>query len=238
MSRLQTGILLDFQATALAILSGTASGTTPIVGPWVKIDSVDSLDVTFVTGSTTNVTWSVLFSATANGAQPFAPSTTPAYPTGTNQNSSVNIAIGNDIAKYVQVTATPSAGSQAVSATPTMVYGKPAIIPHTKDTGVVFDCPASATLAGQVTLEYSANYNPGNRDLGVGTLPKNTVADPAIWFPATDVTDTPYVIPALVASTGQTIALRLGRLEFIAMRARFAPSAGFGRYRGVYNSKA
>lgn len=237
MSRFLAGVLLDFQAAAFAVVSGNASGVTPMPSGWIKVDGVDSVAFTLTTASATNVTWTAKTATVADGRDSVPLVNPPTFPTGTNQNASVVVTLPSG-AKYLQLVATPSAGSGAVAATPTMVTGKPAVIPYSKDCGILFDCPASATLAGQGYLDFSANYNPAPKDLGLGTLPKNTVADPELWFPATDVTDTAYTVPALVASTGQTIPIRLGRVPFVAMRARFAPSAGFGRYRATYNAKA
>ncbi len=235
MSALKTGKLLDFIAPAFQVISGNASGTPKNSGA-IRVESVESVDFALTTASTTNVTWAAFLSTKADLSDEIAHPSPPTFPTGTNQSATVNITVGDGY-KYLRLTATTVSGTGAVTATPTMVYGSPTKIAYVKRVGVHFYCPSSATLAGQGYIDYSANYNPNEKDIGVGTLPRNNV-EPVIWFPGTDVTDTTYTVPALVASTGQSLPLRLGTLEFIAIRARFAPSAGFGEYRVTYNAKS
>lgn len=136
---------------------------------------------------------------------------------------------------YLQLTATPTAGSGSITATPGLVTGRPIWVHRTRYTGLVLDCPASATLGGQAAVEFSPNVNNGNQ--GLGQLPDTSAPEPAIWLPAVDGAGDAISIGALAASTGQTIALRLGALELIALRAKFTPSEGYGRYRAILNTK-
>ena len=171
MSSFQAGNLLDFQAPAYAVISGNASGTTPMPSGWIKVADVESLDVALTTASSTNVTWSAQTATTPDGRDAVALVNPPTWPTGVNQSATVNIVLPAK-AKYLKITATPSAGSGAVTATPSMVYGRPAVLRHPKEASVVFDCAAAATLAGQGYLDFSANYNPCTPDQGqLGNLP-------------------------------------------------------------------
>jgi hypothetical protein len=235
-TRFNAGILIDFVTLAFKVVSGNASGTTPKVSGVIKAIGVESVDVLFVTGASTNVAWSITVSKDAgfHNSETLTPDNE--LPTGVGQNSTVNIPLHGW--PYFKITGTPSAGSGAVEATPTTVYGEPQTLDRVKLAGVLFEGFAADTVAGQAYLDYSANYNPQTQvEKGLGALPKNTAADPAKWFSATDMTDSAYAIPALVASTGQTIPLNVSSYPWVALRARFSPSSGFGRYRVTYNSK-
>lgn len=235
-TRFNAGILIDFVTLAFKVVSGNASGTTPKPSGIIKALGVESVDVLFVTGASTNVAWTVTVSKDSGFRDPETLTPDNALPTGTNQNSTVNIPLHGW--PYFKITGTPSAGSGAVEATPTTVYSNPQTLDHVKLAGILFEGFAADTVAGQAYLDYSANKNPQSiNDKGLGALPKNTLADPAVWFSATDATDSAYSIPALVASTGQKIPLNVSSFPWVALRARFSPSAGFGRYRVTFNSK-
>ena len=250
-TRFQAGILLDFESAAFNVVSGNASGTTPKVSGWIRVIGIDRIDWLFVTGATTNVTWTIDTSYDAVGSNadslPAANildsnGAVTTLPTGTNQNATRTIVIP-DRANYIRITGTPSAGSGAVEASPGLIVGKANEIPHCRQAGVHLFCLASATLAGQAALKYSANYNPPDTKQGRGTLPPTTGAfgaNPERWFAAMKSANdggAAISIGALSASTGQDVALELGLFSFEAMRGEFTPSAGFGRYTMTFNAK-
>jgi hypothetical protein len=250
-SRFMGGSMIDFQAAAFKVVSGNASGVTPIVSGWVHVGGVRFSDWLFVTGATTNVVWTI---DVANNAQGNNPTPLPAanvvdntgavaaLPTGINQNATRTILVPEDN-QYIRFTGTPSAGSGAVEASPGVQVSQPQIYNRCRTAVAYFYCPASATLAGQAALEFSVNYNPaGNRETN-GNLPPTTGAfgaNPERWMAAMKHADdggAALTIAALVASTGQEIMHRLGQFECVALRAKFTPTAGFGRYQVLGNAK-
>lgn len=244
-SRFQGGRLLDFEAAAFKVVSGNASGTTPIVSGWIRVQNVETIAWLFVTGATTNVTWTIEI---ACGPQGFNAETltsdyfSSALPTGINQNTSVTITLPQK-AEYMRITGTPSAGSGVVEASPGLIVSRPQQYSHCRYAGVHLYCPSSATLAGQAALEFSANYNPPDTKEGLANLPKTTGsagANPERWFAAVKHADdggAAITIAALVGSAGQDIPIRLGAFEYVALRLKFTPSAGFGRYQATTNAK-
>ena len=245
-TRFQAGALIDFESAAFKVVSGNASGVTPIVSGWIRVGGIDTIAWLFVTGASTNVVWTIHTSRDAQGNNPeeldYTTYLSAALPTGTNQNTSVTMTIPPN-ANYMRITGTPSAGSGAVEASPGLMVSEPQVIDHCRYAAVHFYCPASATLAGQAALEFSTNYNPENAKQGLGTLPVTTGsagADPERWTAAVKHKDdggAAITIAALSGSTGQDLLLRLGILECVAFRAKFTPSSGFGRYQITANSK-
>jgi len=238
--------VFDFLAPAFQPVSGNASGTTPKVSGWIKLGNVESITLALATASSTGCTWSAKVAPCKPG-QPSvvdavnAVALDPAYlsgafPTGTNQSATVTVTMPEG-KTFLQLTATPTAGSGAITATPGLITGRAAWVHRYRDSGIgiVLDCPAAATLAGQAAIDYSPNVTDDKQ--GLAQLPETSAAEPAIWFPATDRTDTAITIAALVASTGQTISLRQIAGPFVAVRVKFTPSAGFGRYRALLNAK-
>ena len=237
---------MDYESAAFKVVSGNASGTTPMVSGWIRVQGIDTIAWLFVTGATTNVVWTIHTSYDAIGSNPeeldYATYLSAALPTGTNQNTSVTMTVPPK-ANYMRITGTPSAGTGAVEASPGLIVGKPQQYSHCRYAGVHFYCPSSATLAGQAALEFSANYNPPDTKEGLGNLPKTTGAsgsEPERWFAACKHADdggSAITIAALTGSAGQDLAVRLGPFEYVALRAKFTPSAGFGRYQVTGNAK-
>lgn len=245
-TRFQAGRLLDFESAAFKVVSGNASGTTPKVSGWIRVQNVDTIAWTFVTGASTNVVWTIHTSYDAKGSNPeeldYTSYLSTALPTGVNQNATVTMTVPPK-AEYMRITATPSAGSGAVEASPGLIVGLPQQYSHCRYAAVHLYCPSSASLEGQAAIEFSANYNPPDTKEGLGNLPKTTGAsgsNPERWFPACKHADdggAAITIAALVASTGQDIPLRLGAFEYVALRAKFTPTGGFGRYQVTGNAK-
>lgn len=242
-TRFQAGRLLDFESAAFKVVSGNASGTTPKVSGWIRVQGVDAIAWLFVTGATTNVVWTIHTSCDAQGNNAEALDTSylsAALPTGINQNTSITITIPSR-ANYIRITGTPSAGSGVVEASPGLIVGLPQQYSHCRYVGAHFYCPSSATLAGQAALEYSANYNPPDTKEGLGNLPKTTGStgtNPERWFPAVKGdSGAAITIAALVGSAGQDIPVNVGIFPYVALRAKFTPSAGFGRYQATANAK-
>jgi len=245
-TRILANTALDFLAAAYNVISGNASGTTPKVSGWIHLGNVESVALALTTATTTGCTWSAKVAPckpgqpslvdTANAVTLDASYLSAAFPTGSNQSATVTVTMPENMV-YLQLTATPTTGSGAITATPGLITGRPIWVHRYRDSGIgiVLDCPASATLGGQAAIEYSPNVNDAKQ--GLGQIPDTSAAEPAIWFPATDCTDTDLTIPALVASTGQTISLRQIAGPFIALRVKFTPSEGFGRYRAILNAK-
>lgn len=250
-TRFQSGYLLDFQAAAFKIVSGNASGVTPIVSGWVHVGGIAFSDWLFVTGATTNVTWTidVANNAQGNNSAPLDPSAitdtsgvVTALPTGINQNTTRELIIPDNMS-YIRITGTPSAGSGAVEASPGAQYGQPNEIERCRYVAVHLYSDAANTLAGQAAIEVCCNFNPADKKQGRGNIPVTSGlfgANPERWTPIVKHADdggAAITIAAKTASTLQDILLRLNQLETVAIRAKLTPTAGFGRYLIVGNAK-
>lgn len=231
------GLALQYASAAYLLISGNASGTTPKLSAWTLVDA-ESLTVTLATGSGTNCVWSAQVSDYPDGREVIDLPDPPTFPTGVNHSQAVVITMPSGY-RYLRLKAVPSAGSSSITATPTLVTGRPFRTHHAKLLGLSFHCDAAATLVGQAAWEMSPNYSP--RQQQIGSMPVNSAADPALWVPGIDADGNASTVAAKLASTAQDVPIRLGHWEYPAVRAKLTITSGFGAglgYRVFVEAKA
>ncbi len=237
--RFDGSALLDINwPTAFKVISGNASGTTPKVSAWIKLSGVESIAILFVTGAATNVTWSARVAQGPVGQNAIALDSaylSAAFPTGTAQNASRTITMPTGF-DYLELTGTPSAGAAAVEASPGLLVGRPAKINGLSLIGLHVTAPAADNISGTAVIEVSGNWNPGEIN-GLGTLPKNTPSSPARWDVLRDTSQDAIVIPT-PAGSGVNETIRVGHLEFPALRASITLASGFGSFATYLSGKA
>lgn len=231
--------LLDvYWPTAFKAISGNASGTTPKTSAWIKLKEVDTIALAFVTGATTNVTWTAEVATGDQGQNAKALPNPPTFPTGTNQNASATVTMPGDQFVYLRVTGTPSAGSGAVEMTPGIITGYGCSMHRIRQAGVLLSSPQASTgLAGQFALQVSGNFDGSPRVTGgprpIATLDNRTVA--AIWTTAQDSANADISIAATTAASA--LYKQLGFFQPMGLRTTFTATSGFGPLRAWVNGK-
>lgn len=240
--RFEGGYVVDVSTPAFAVVSGAISGTTPKVSGWIKLAGVDTVAFVLTTTSTANGVWTadVARDGLGKDAKPLPTTPSPAFPTGTSQNTTSTITMPGDEFVYLRLTFTPSAGSGNANAQSGLIVSAPVHTYMVRQLGVFFTTPAADTLAGTQALKYSGNFDGRPAGGGQTRTPMftNDATNPAVWTAAVDSSNAAISLAALVASTGMQIFLRLGIFEPKAIRYEFTPTAGFGHVRVYWNGKA
>jgi len=226
----------DFKNAAFAVITGNASGVTPMLSGWIRVINVDSIAFALTTAASTNGVWTAEVAQDYLGASAIPVASryvSPAFPTGVNQSATPVITIPNRMYTHIRLTFTPSAGSGAVLANTGTITGRGVDIRrHGKGVGVHMYAPD--TQAGQFSIDYSPTFY--DRDIGQEGVPQiDNLADPQVWFPAIDSANSAVSIAATTA--GVSVAKRLGLLEFASIRVKFLPTSGAGRARAIVNAK-
>lgn len=231
------GLALGLNLSAVPI-TGNASGTTPMVSSWLKLTDVDTAVLTLATAVGTGGTWNAQVATDSRGKDAISLPNAPAWPTGTHQAASVTVTMPGGAYRYLQLTFTPSAGSGSVTATFGVITGRPVLV-RERQLGMFYVVPPADNLAGDHALEVSGNWDGtffGGQNKAISGL-NNTPSEPAAWCPAVDASGAAITI-ASVAGSGQTLPVRLGLFEFVAIRCKFTPTGGSGHLRVYSNGKA
>jgi len=239
-----SGPILRVSTPAFALISGSVSGTTPKVSGWIELKDVDTFVVAITQGTGVNGVWTADVATDANGRDVKPLPNPPAFPSGVAATGSPVITMPGDQFYFLRLTFTPSAGSSTAVANAGLITSKPVSTARSEIWGMGIYVPAADTLACDIALEFSPNYD--LRTVGGSTTStpqfKNTTDDPAIWMPAVGVpsasgVETAIAIPSVVGSAGQSAYYRFQHFEPIAIRLKVTPTAGFGHFRSWSNGK-
>lgn len=237
-TRFDAGVALSIKTPAFAVISGAISGTTPKVSGWIKLVGVESMQFALTTTSTANGVWSAETATGSLGQNAKPLDNPPTFPTGTSQNSTVTVTMEGTEFVYLRLTFTPSAGSGNANANCGLVTGFPVNVSRDRQLGLLYSGLAADTLAGTNALEIAANWDGRTPVGGPSPIPAfNNSVDPVVWAAAVDSSGSAISVAAKVASTVQSLPLRLGVFEFNAFRCKFVPTAGFGTYKVFFNAK-
>lgn len=212
--------LVDFSYPAASIVSGAISGVTPKVSSWVQVKRCESIAVTLTTTGTANGVWTCEVSNDETtvkvGVNRATMDKAPTFPTGTSQNSTVTLyTLGY---KYFRLTFTPSAGAGNADAAVGLIVGAPLDIAQVHFGSMFLYIPAADNLVGTWLCEVSNDWS------GIGDGQSTTAAN-GQWADIVSSGDPAITNPS---GSGQSLAVRMGILEFGAIRMKYTPTSGFG----------
>lgn len=231
-------VALDFKNAAHAVISGAISGVTPKVSGWIRVVNVDTVTFATATTSTADGIWTAEVATDYLGSNAVALASnyiSPDFPTGAASSATNVLTIPDRRYTHLRLTFTPSGGAGNATATTGAIVGRPCPIErHSRSNAVAFYVPTGDTTAGQFALEYSETRYDRDKD---GCPPQiDNLADPQVWYAATDASNTAISIAA-TTSGGYAVIKRLGAFEFESIRVKYTPTSGFGRARAIINGK-
>jgi hypothetical protein len=239
-TRAENKYLLDFKNSTNVPVNGTSvSGTTPIVGEWVRIKGVDTIAYALADTGTLNGVWLAEIATDKNGANaiPFpTANVAPALPTGAASTATCVFTIPNGRYTYMRLTFTPATGTGNVTATTGQITTLPAWLERIKGVAVWVITSTGSTLAVTTpVIEYGNSYYDRLGNYGAPTQDDN-IADLPVYVPAQDASNTAITVAAITSGAAQKL-YRLGFLEVPALRARLTPASGSGRLLIFMNQK-
>lgn len=214
------GTMLDVTLPAFAPVDDTVTDpdTTPIVSDTIKVKGVDTIAFDIATTDTVDGTWSAEVSSDEADTKVWldraAMEDAPTWPTGTTQSATVTVSMLGF--KFLRLTFTPIEGSGDVSAEAGVIVGSAIDLERVTLASVYLYTPGADDLEGGYLIEVSNNNTSAKRGnpTSDGRFTDIVAAgDPAVPGPT---------------GTGQDLGVRLGEVEFGAMRISLTPTAGSG----------